>query len=380
MPSSVPAWRLLSDHRLFSLGAHSCYQRSRLICPTTSLLGFFGARRKPPPMKKQKLQRTFEDVQDPVKHAQSMTVLQWNVLADGLAQFGDFERVPADVLSWESRSPQLLMEILESKSDLISLQEVNRYEDFFKPRLEQLGYTGLFWPKACSPAEQYGFPCDGCALFYRTERFEMIGPPCGLPFSIANGPSGKQGMLQVLLRDQLSGRHVIFAGTHLKAKAGEANAAARELQARQMMERLASAHQAASSNECNPENGSSTEPDRQKTPVVILCGDFNDSPTSSACQVVREHWLGLSCIWDWAAAHSTNGSVPAPFTTWKFRPDGVSQRTIDFIWFSKDPRLRLLRRWRMPTEGDIGEQGLPCERYPSDHLALCAVFELDALE
>ena len=44
-------------------------------------------------MKKQKLQRTFEAVQDPVKHAQSMTVLQWNVLADGLAQFGDFERV-----------------------------------------------------------------------------------------------------------------------------------------------------------------------------------------------------------------------------------------------------------------------------------------------
>ncbi len=43
----------------------------------------------------------------------------------------------------------------------------------------------------------------------------------GLPFSIANGPSGKQGMLQVLLRDRLSGRHVIFAGTHLKAKAGE---------------------------------------------------------------------------------------------------------------------------------------------------------------
>jgi hypothetical protein len=52
-------------------------------------------------------------------------------------------------------------------------------EDFFKPRLEQAGYTGLFWPKACSPAEQYGFPCDGCALFYRTERFDTIGAPCG---------------------------------------------------------------------------------------------------------------------------------------------------------------------------------------------------------
>ena len=47
--------------------------------------------------------------------------------------------------------------------------------------------------------------------------------------------------------------------------------------------------------------------------------------------------------------------------------------------FSKDPQLRLLRRWRMPTEREIGDKGLPCERYPSDHLALCAVFEVDAL-
>ncbi len=44
--------------------------------------------------------------------------------------------------------------------------------------------------------------------------------------------------------------------------------------------------------------------------------------------------------------------------------------------YSRDPRLRLLRRWRMPTEADIGESGLPCEGYPSDHLSLCAVFEI----
>ena len=94
---------------------------------------------------------------------------------------------------------------MESEADLICLQEVNRYgecicnnatallrltpspwhmlsmyaDDFFKPQLAQAGYTGLFWPKACSPAEQYGFPCDGCALFYRTERFSLMGSPCG---------------------------------------------------------------------------------------------------------------------------------------------------------------------------------------------------------
>lgn len=30
----------------------------------------------------------------------------------------------------------------------------------------------------------------------------------------------------------------------------------------------------------------------------------------------------------------------------------------------------------MPTEEDIGKGGLPCEGYPSDHISLCAVFEI----
>lgn len=50
----------------------------------------------------------------PRASAQGISVLCW-------------EQVPPDVLVWEQRSPQLLEEILKSKSDLISLQEVNRY-------------------------------------------------------------------------------------------------------------------------------------------------------------------------------------------------------------------------------------------------------------
>jgi hypothetical protein len=43
----------------------------------------------------------------------------------------------------------------------------------------------------------------------------------GQPFSLAGGPSGKHGMLHVVLKDRLSGQTVIFASTHLKAKGGE---------------------------------------------------------------------------------------------------------------------------------------------------------------
>ena len=151
-------------------------------------------------------------------------------------------------------------------------------EDFFRPRLQRAGFTGAFWPKACSPAEQYGYPCDGCAIFFASERFELLGPPCGArplpaspgwlqpdcpyrflwpcivslrvpcnegspfcsrqqthgkshgkwmpsagqPFYVASGGLiGKQGMLHVLLRDRRSGQRILVATTHLKAKGGQ---------------------------------------------------------------------------------------------------------------------------------------------------------------
>ncbi len=47
--------------------------------------------------------------------------------------------------------------------------------------MEKHGYTGAFFCKACSPAEQYGAPCDGCALFYRSDRFDLCAEPQGDP-------------------------------------------------------------------------------------------------------------------------------------------------------------------------------------------------------
>ncbi len=47
--------------------------------------------------------------------------------------------------------------------------------------MEKHGYIGAFFCKPCSPAEQYGAPCDGCALFYRSDRFDLCAEPQGDP-------------------------------------------------------------------------------------------------------------------------------------------------------------------------------------------------------
>ena len=154
-------------------------------------------------------------------------------------------------------------------------------DDFFLPVLKDQGYCGAYFCKPCSPAEQYGAPCDGCALFYRSSRFDVCTEPqgkasltcyssrilssmCGVVCNIhvvcniqslqacvslclfgfrtsvtccaghtyasLHGEGGNQGMLRVCLLDKQSSQVLLVVNTHLKAKAGSANDAIREHQ------------------------------------------------------------------------------------------------------------------------------------------------------
>jgi mRNA deadenylase 3'-5' endonuclease subunit Ccr4 len=104
-----------------------------------------------------------------------LRVMQWNILADGLAQFGDFIRAPKEILEWSTRAPKLLNKILEASADIVCLQELNHYDDYFLPELRQHGYLGLFKPKKHSPAMKYGCPPDGSAVFFRAARLQLSG-------------------------------------------------------------------------------------------------------------------------------------------------------------------------------------------------------------
>ena len=56
--------------------------------------------------------------------------------------------------------------------------------------MERLGFEGAFLAKCSSPAESYGYPSDGCALFYRTSRFRGVGPPDGAEWQVFRERAG----------------------------------------------------------------------------------------------------------------------------------------------------------------------------------------------
>ena len=76
----------------------------------------------------------------------ALKVLQWNTLADQLAT--DFPRANVEALQWEQRQGLLIAELESSEADLLVLEEVDHYEDWFLPSLQRLGYEGRFQRKA----------------------------------------------------------------------------------------------------------------------------------------------------------------------------------------------------------------------------------------
>ena len=74
----------------------------------------------------------------------------------------------------------------------------------------------------------------------------------------------------------------------------------------------------------------------------------------------------MSCL----KAYCIDGSEP-PLTTFKIR-DSEKCCTIDYIFHS--PNLPVSAILDIPKKIDFGPVGLPCEVYPSDHIALYAQF------
>lgn len=70
----------------------------------------------------------------------------------------------------------ILDEIRHYSADIISLQEIetDQFYNFFKPELKNDGYEGIFSPKsrAKTMGENERKYVDGCAIFYRTSKYD----------------------------------------------------------------------------------------------------------------------------------------------------------------------------------------------------------------
>ena len=208
--------------------------------------------------------------------------------------------------------------------------------------LSSLGYTGHFVPKPDSPCiylPSNSGP-DGCALFYRSDQWELVGEVQSRILEVWHVQSN-QVVVAASLRSRSTGKEVCLATTHLKARSGALLATLRNEQGKDILDWLATV--------------------RQGRPLV-LTGDFNADPSEPVIRTVREKL---------ASAYPED----TPYTTWKVRETGEQRSTLDYIFHSEEVEVQATLD--MPSEEQIGAERLPSDAFPSDHLSLVADLRIE---
>lgn len=249
-------------------------------------------------------------------------------------------------------------------TDIITLQELDHYRDWFEPHLQRAGYEGVFRCDPYSPCLKTNTPPDGVAIFYRRDRFSLEDQLLGPVATDEKQEKSKSIFLRLkLLSGDTDTPHLIVATTHLHAKKTPTGVKKRTFQAQQLLLRLGDFVRGKSQ----------TSP-----PAVILAGDFNAPPAEELFEIIRSHPLKLRGGYDGYLSGLEALSSWKPFTSWKIREGGFkageSKYWIDYIFHS--PALRPLAVMKTPNETEIGIGGLPCAAWPSDHLSLATTYQL----
>lgn len=164
----------------------------------------------------------------------TLRLLQFNILADGLSglrdDFGAFSRVKFEDIEWSNRKNRLLAEITQYDPDVITLQEVDHYYDFFLPQLSMLGYDGFYAPKPASACLEVSSNADGCCIFVKRKKLKVFSSET-LTFALSRADvAGSSDSIteddrQIRVQNQvglvtvceiLDGPLIIIATTHLK--------------------------------------------------------------------------------------------------------------------------------------------------------------------
>ncbi|GKY98219.1 hypothetical protein MPSEU_000779600 [Mayamaea pseudoterrestris] len=333
----------------------------------------------------------------------TFTIAQFNALAEGLSSgpdakrpfpndsadghtnhtdknatgYGGFTSVPyiEQVLDFSRRRWRLLEVLLktyrqssESQSlfDIIAIEEMDRYHGFFAPMLRLFGYDSFFAPKTRSPCLPLGYYSDGCALFWRTDKFKLISAKRH-EFRV-----GSQVFILAVLQHHATNRSIVVAVTHLKAQASESNEKIRCVQVKDL---LLEVSRCVSSlvEDTTTVDGDATSREHLSVPILFV-GDLNadaDCEFDESC--VRERILHSDLLTPpLQSAYLIDPPPPSFYTTWKIRGTKETRRIIDYIFYSN---LTCLAALQVPT--DINDSRLPGLSYPSDHMLIAAEFAID---
>ena len=281
------------------------------------------------------------------KKSISFTLFQWNTLNRYLSDKKSFPNVDEKLLVWEHRQPLIKKIIDENKVDIISLEEIGKFEKDFKEEIFEkceIKYDLKYGPK---PNQFMGNILGINKELFSIENYENI------TLNGINGKKSNQNIISALIKDKNSNIEFVVIVVHLKSKAENENI--RVAQIEHLIKYIEENHLGKYS--------------------IFLMGDFNAEPNYSCIIKLLENKN--------LCAKSLFDLKKLDFTTIKIR-DVLYRRIIDYIFFipkdkeNCDKELKIISIEK--ANPLIDEKiGLPNDIFPSDHLFLKAKVELNLL-
>ncbi|XP_065122925.2 CCR4-NOT transcription complex subunit 6-like isoform X1 [Paramisgurnus dabryanus] len=354
---------------------------------------------------------------DQIMSTAVFTVMCYNVLCDKYATRQLYGYCPSWALNWEYRKKGIMEEITNCDADIISLQEVEtqQYYAFFLETLKERGYDGFFCPKSRAKlvSEQERKHVDGCAVFFKTDKFALVQKHT-VEFNqvaMANSEGSEVMLNRVMTKDNIgvavllevkkdlfaSGlkecpekQHLLVANAHMHWDPEYSDV--KLIQTMMFLSELKSIAERASSsiNSASPTSDASSIP-------IVLCADLNSLPDSGVVEYLSSGGVAENhkdfkelrysdCLTNFNCNGKPDGSVThsfqlksayegnlMPYTNYTYDFKGV----IDYIFFSKTHMSVLGVLGPLETQWlrDNNITGCPHPHIPSDHFSLLAQLE-----
>lgn len=105
---------------------------------------------------------------------EGVTVLTYNILCQTFAPGLSYSFTPQWALAWDYRKESILAQLSTAQADVVCLQEIDveQYQDYFLPALQNLGYEGAHYPRtrARTMGVKEKMTVDGCATFWKADK------------------------------------------------------------------------------------------------------------------------------------------------------------------------------------------------------------------
>ncbi|GMH71407.1 hypothetical protein TrLO_g3882 [Triparma laevis f. longispina] len=337
-----------------------------------------------------------------IESAKKIRVMQFNILAEGLSAdperkppfederagkkadsstWGNFDSIeePKVVLNFATRKVRILEEIVRNSPDIVALQEMDRYHDYFGPVLEHLGYESKWSCKLDSPSLKFGYYSDGVCICWKKDRFNLEAEAMDNSVEFEGKQVAVNHVLLTLKPKDWNGVPFVCVATHLKAKATSENEQKRSKQITALLTKVtdfAKLHNAGER--------------------ILLCGDFNCDPfdiykskgeggreldyKAICVPHIQESFPNIQSAYPLENAAENADDADSSkwlWTTWKKRSAGgvgEVKHSIDYIYYDKN-NFNCTQILLPPDPEYVMEHRLPCYKYPSDHISIVADFD-----